>query len=402
MTDDFPIRWARLSVMAASALALVTACTEPLDYDLRGVGGGFSTSEAATQATTGPRPAPDNRGVISYPNYQVAVADRGDTIQSVAQRLGLEAPTLARFNGIEEDVPLRQGEIIALPVRVAEPSPQTGGISTGPIRPGGMDIGTVAGGAIDRSAPTSGGVRTAALAPAQPTVTPAPQTGEEPVRHKVERGETAYTIARLYQVPVKSLAEWNGLGSDFAIREGQYLLIPIAKQAAPATTTAAVVKPGEGSPTPTPPSAAKPLPPADATLTVAQTPSPEVDIGERTAASDVARMLFPVSGSIIREYAKGRNEGINIKADPGAPVKAADAGTIAAITKSADGIPIIVIRHEPELLTVYANVTDVAVDKGTKVTRGQQIAQLRDGNNAYVHFEVRQGFDAVDPMPYLQ
>lgn len=402
MTDEFPIRWARFSVMAASALTLLSACNEPLDYDLRGVGGGFSTSEAAAQVTTSARPQPDNRGVISYPNYQVAVAERGDTIQSVAQRLGLEAPTLARFNGIEEGAPLRQGEIIALPVRVAEPSPQTGAVSTGPIRPGGVDIGTVAGGAIERSAPTSGGVRTAALPPAQPTATAAPQTGDEPVRHKVERGETAYTIARLYRVPVKSLAEWNGLGSDFAIREGQYLLIPVAKQAAPSTTTAAVVKPGEGSPTPTPPSATKPLPPAEATLPPVQSPPPKVDIGERTAASDVARMLFPVNGSIVREYTKGRNEGINIKADPGSPVKAADAGTVAAITKSADGIPIIVVRHEPELLTVYANVTDVTVEKGAKVSRGQQIAQLRDGNNAYVHFEVRQGFDAVDPMPYLK
>ena len=75
---------------------------------------------------------------------------------------------------------------------------------------------------------------------------------------------------------------------------------------------------------------------------------------------------------------------------------------VAAITKSADGIPIIVIRHDPELLTVYANVTDVAVEKGATVAKGQQIAKLRSGNDAYVHFEVRKGFDSVDPMPYLR
>jgi murein DD-endopeptidase MepM/ murein hydrolase activator NlpD len=113
-------------------------------------------------------------------------------------------------------------------------------------------------------------------------------------------------------------------------------------------------------------------------------------------------MLFPVDGAIIREYSKGKNEGINIKAAAGTDVVAADAGTVAAITKSADGIPIIVIRHEPELLTVYANVIDVSVEKGARVQRGQGIAKLREGNEAYVHFEVRRGFDSVDPMPYLR
>ena len=96
------------------------------------------------------------------------------------------------------------------------------------------------------------------------------------------------------------------------------------------------------------------------------------------------------------------NEGINIKAAPGTPVKAADAGTVAAITKSEDGVPIIVVRHAGNLLTVYANVTDVQVQKGDTVRRGQGIAKLRGGDDAFVHFEVRQGFDSVDPTPLLQ
>lgn len=396
MTLEISRSRARLSLMTATALVVLTACNEPLDFDLRGGLGAFSTADAATGAVTAERPAPDDRGVISYPNYQVAVAERGDTIQSIATRLGVSTPELARFNGIQADVPLRQGEVIALPSRVAEPSPATGAIATGPIQSGNVDIGTLAGDAINR-APEAQGVQTAALPPAAASA-PAPQVGEEPTRHKVERGETAYTIARLYQVPVKSLAEWNGLGSDFAIREGQFLLIPVAKQAAPAE--AAVTRPGAGSPTPTPPSAVKPLP-EEKPQQAAAAPPP-VDVGEQTKTSSNARMVFPVTGSIIREYAKGKNEGINIKAAAGSPVKAADAGTVAAITKSADGIPIIVVRHDPELLTVYANVTNVSVKKGTKVTRGQSMAKLRDGNDAYVHFEVRKGFDSVDPMPYLQ
>ena len=111
---------------------------------------------------------------------------------------------------------------------------------------------------------------------------------------------------------------------------------------------------------------------------------------------------MPVEGRIIRDYAKGRNDGIDIAADPGAPVKAAADGTVAAITSDADQVPIIVIRHPDNILTVYANVDGISVKKDEKVERGDTIAKLRTGDDAYVHFEVREGFDSVDPTPYLQ
>lgn len=229
-------------MIATCGLLVLAACDEPLDFDLRGLGGGFTTAQAAQNATAD-RPAPDNRGVISYPNYQVAVARRGDTLQDVATRVGLPASELAKFNGVETDVPLRDGEIIALPRRVSEPSP-----STGAVQPSSVDVTTLAGNAIDNAAPTPVANST--------TSTSQPQTGQEPIRHRVERGETAFTIARLYQVPAKSLAEWNGLNADFAVREGQYLLIPVARTNAPernAPAPAATTAPGAGSPTPLPP-----------------------------------------------------------------------------------------------------------------------------------------------------
>lgn len=398
----------RLTFLAGgSALALAACGGQPLDFDLRGINGGFTTAQAAT-APLADRPRPDNRGVISYPNYQVAVARRGDTLADVAARVGVQPATLARYNGIDADVPLRKDEIIALPNRVSEPSPATGASSTGPIQP--VDINTLAGAAIDR-APETPGVQTAALEPVAPAPAPAAQSGREPVRHKVERGETAYTVARLYSVPVQALAEWNGLGADFAVREGQFLLIPVPQQnppqrtaAAPAAAVPETTLPGSGSPTPTPPSAATPLPDDETAkpLPAAEAPAePVADVGEPTKPTSSAKMVVPVQGSIVREYVKGKNEGINIQAAAGSPVKAADSGTVAAITKSAEGVPIVVVRHPDNLLTVYANVTGVSVKKGDNVSRGQQIAKLRDGSDAYVHFEVRQGFDSVDPAPFI-
>ena len=113
-------------------------------------------------------------------------------------------------------------------------------------------------------------------------------------------------------------------------------------------------------------------------------------------------MQIPVDGKIIRAFNKGKNDGIDIASKPGASVVAAADGKVAAITSDADQVPIIVVRHPDNLLTVYANVDDIKVKKGDTVSRGKAIAAVRDGDNAYLHFEVRNGFESVDPTPYLQ
>lgn len=396
-------------------LAVLAACEDGLDYDLRGTFGGNSTAAAAQAATTVTRPATDNRGLITYPTYQVAIANRGDKVSDVAARIGLPAEEVARFNGVQPGDRLREGEVLVLPRR----APDT--VFSAASTPGSVDIEALAGSAIENSpasSPNPGSVTTTELQPAPKpqVIQPAQvQDGPEPLRHKVKRGETAYTVSRLYQVPVKSLAEWNGLGSDFAIREGQYLLIPLkgtpapaaaapsaAPVAAAAPAASAITAPGEGSPTPVPPSASAPLPDEKvAPAAEAQTGLPTVDVPEPTRAS-AAAMSYPVSGKILRTYKKGKNEGIDIAADAGAPVKAAEGGTVAAITADANKVPIIVVRHDSKLLTVYANVDQITVNKGDKVKRGQKIAQVRDGSTPYLHFEVRDGFESVDPLPYLQ
>ncbi|MGB5068643.1 MAG: M23 family metallopeptidase, partial [Albidovulum sp.] len=51
---------------------------------------------------------------------------------------------------------------------------------------------------------------------------------------------------------------------------------------------------------------------------------------------------------------------------------------------------------------IYASIDNIKVAKGDKVQRGQAIATVRAADPSALHFEVRQGFDSVDPMPYLQ
>ncbi|MCB2115819.1 MAG: peptidoglycan DD-metalloendopeptidase family protein [Rhodobacteraceae bacterium] len=381
--------------LGASLLAL--AACEPgggLDLDLRHLGSsGLDTSAAAAQATQA-RPSPDARGIISYPGYQVAVARRGDTVDSVAARIGMTTAELAGYNAIAPGALLREGEVVALPRRVPEGGTM---IASAPAGGGSIDVATIASGAIDRA---SGGTTTA---PAPQSVTTTSIGNTEPVRHKVQRGETAYSVARIYNVNVKALADWNGLGPDLSVREGQTLLIPVTVASAPSGVTA-VTAPGVGSPTPTPPSAARPLP-AEKTQPAAEPVAKPAapDLGaQKTAASGTSKLAMPVAGKIIRGYQKKKNEGIDIAASAGTAVAAAADGTVATITKDTKGIPIVVVRHEGNLLTVYYNIDGLAVQKGDKVKRGQTIAKVRASDPAFLHFEVRQGFDSVDPVPFLQ
>jgi hypothetical protein len=67
------------------------------DFDFRG--NSFDTSDAALQATQS-RPKANELGIINYPTYQVAIARRGDTIETMAKRLGQDESDLARYNGL--------------------------------------------------------------------------------------------------------------------------------------------------------------------------------------------------------------------------------------------------------------------------------------------------------------
>lgn len=384
------------ALTAVVILAALAGCGgRGLDLDFRGIGGGFTTADAAREARTAPRPSPDQRGVISYPTYDVAVAPGGETVAQMATRLGFGPNELARYNGLPPETPLKAGEIVALPARVA------GGVAApgaptpnGTIAPsaGGIDVTSLAGTALDRVGPSA----------TPGTALPA---GAEPVRHQVQRGETAYTIARAYNVSVRALADWNGLDSALTVREGQYLLIPVVLEeqqtaSAEPAPLAVVEAPGTGSVTPLPPSAGAPLPDEPASAAPAAPPASPDLAEDRTPASG-ARMAMPVNGKVVRAFQKGTADGIDISASAGTPVTAAADGTVAAITRDTDQVPILVVRHSGNLLTVYAGIDGITVAKGDKVSRGQTIAKVRAADPAFLHFQVREGTMSVDPMEYL-
>ncbi len=392
--------FSRTILLCSTAAIALSACGD-FDLDMRRADNGFSTSEAARQATAA-RPRADARGVITYPDYQVVVARRDDTVATVAQRIGMSESELARFNALTPETTLRAGEVLALPRKLeAEDGRDSAAI----------EISTLADSAISRAE----GTRPPAPQPSRDTQPAA----EQPRQHRVERGETAFQIARLYNVAPRALAEWNGLDPEMRVREGQVLMIPVARQPAPERAaqerTAApeperepeTTRPGAGSPTPTPPSASAPLPPpeppaeeAEAAAQEARPDSP--GLAEERSDAAARGFVMPVDGRIIRAYQQGRNEGIGIAASAGTAVSAAAAGRVAAITEDTNNVPVVVIQHDNGLLSVYAQLEDLTISRGDRVSQGQRIGRVRAGDPSFLHFEIRDGMNSVDPMRHLQ
>ena len=355
-----------------------------LDFDLRG--NEYDTSDAVRKAMK-TRPLPDSRGIISYATYEVAVARKGDTIKSIADRLGLKSQNIAAYNGMSSLEKLNDGQLISLPNRTDKRKFQ---LKNSTSNRNEVNVTELASTAIETATSKKKVIKKSTS-----------EQENEPIRHKVSRGETAFTISRLYNVSIRSLADWNGLDSNYTIREGQYLLIPLPRDKI--VTEVATVKPGKNSKTPSPPSSAEALPEPIPTenLEITSGISKSSTRPENIEPSNTGQFSYPVNGKIIRDYVKNKTDGIDISAPEGTPIVAAEKGIVAAITSDTQEVPIIVLKHEGNLLTVYAGIGDISVKEKEKVLKSQLIGKIRPGNPSFLHFEVRRGFESIDPMEFL-
>ena len=355
-----------------------------LDFDLRG--NEYDTSDAVRKAMK-TRPLPDSRGIISYSTYEVAVARKGDTIKSIADRLGLKSQNIAAYNGMSSLEKLNDGQLISLPNRTDKRKFQ---LKNSTSNRNEVNVTELASTAIETATSKKKVIKKSTS-----------EQENEPIRHKVSRGETAFTISRLYNVSIRSLADWNGLDSNYTIREGQYLLIPLPRDKI--VTEVATVKPGKNSKTPSPPSSAEALPETipKENLETTSGKSKSSTRPENIEPSNTGQFSYPVNGKIIRDYVKNKTDGIDISAPEGTPIVAAEKGIVAAITSDTQEVPIIVLKHEGNLLTVYAGIGDISVKEKEKVLKSQLIGKIRPGNPSFLHFEVRRGFESIDPMEFL-
>ena len=107
---------------------------------------------------------------------------------------------------------------------------------------------------------------------------------------------------------------------------------------------------------------------------------------------------WPAKGKVVAGFAEPRQKGIDIEGRTGDAVIAAAAGRVTYVGSGIPGLgKLIVLRHDQGYITVYAHNKDILVKEQQSVTRGQKIAELGEK----LHFQIRKGAAAVDPLLYL-
>ena len=192
--------------------------------------------------------------------------------------------------------------------------------------------------------------------------------------HVVKKGETLALIGRTYGVDYRDIARRNGIKKPYTIYVGQRLIIrdkPVTQQGS-----------GKGKGT--------------HALTATAT-------GGKTL-----KLIWPVQGTLTSRFGlrKGRmHDGIDIAAKVGTPIYAAAAGKVVYADNKLTGYGnLIIIRHNHNMFTAYAHNQSNFVSSGDTVRQGQHIANVGQTGRAtgpHVHFELRRGETAINPIPYL-
>ena len=206
--------------------------------------------------------------------------------------------------------------------------------------------------------------------------------------YTVKKGDTLYSIALEHGHDYRDLAMWNSLEDPTKLRVGQVLrMTPPTEQAAPAVVVGAGRAGGRVESRPLDPGQQKPAPQV-------QKPSEE----PRLLESEPMRFAWPVKGKIVAAFAEPRQKGIDIAGRTGDAVSAAAPGRVTYVGSGIPGLgKLVVIKHDQGYITVYANNKDILVKEQQNVTRGQKIAELGEK----LHFQIRKGAVAVDPLLYL-
>jgi len=143
--------------------------------------------------------------------------------------------------------------------------------------------------------------------------------------------------------------------------------------------------------------------PTTTTMAVGTKPKP------RTASTGT--YSWPIYGR-ISSYFGGRyifgsysyHSGIDISCSYGAPILAADGGTVTFSGWKGTYGKLVIITHDNGTKTYYAHNSSLLVSAGDKVYKGQQIAKAGStgrSTGTHCHFEVRVNGTAVNPLSYL-
>ncbi|MDO8729855.1 MAG: M23 family metallopeptidase [Candidatus Omnitrophota bacterium] len=201
--------------------------------------------------------------------------------------------------------------------------------------------------------------------------------------HRVQRGETLWSVARRYGVSVDALVRENRISDITQVKVGQRLMIPSGRNL-----------PG--------PSRRGAEPPA-------RQPPVAISAGEPFRSGPSEEFAWPVQGKVIAIFGtrwRGRvNKGIDVQARAGTEVRATRSGKVSFVHEGLPGFgKTIILEHAEGFASVYAYVGEILVRQDEWVNQRQVIARVGETGRTQVpalHFEIRRNQKAQNPLHYL-
>ncbi len=222
--------------------------------------------------------------------------------------------------------------------------------------------------------------------------------------HTVRKGETLHGIARDHGVEPGALAKENRIRPPYRVAAGTQLTLPAPVQ------RPRVARDPSPSPAVAPRRTARPGVEEAAPREVARPAvRPETRQASVAPASD-AGFLWPSEGPVISRFGPKpngmHNDGINIALPVGSAIRASQNGVVAYAGNEIRGYgDLVLLRHDGGWMTAYAHNSELLVEKGEAVKRGQVIS--RSGASGRVsrpqaHFEIRRNGKPRDPLDLFE
>ncbi|MBU6189496.1 MAG: peptidoglycan DD-metalloendopeptidase family protein, partial [Betaproteobacteria bacterium] len=239
-------------------------------------------------------------------------------------------------------------------------------------------------GAPGAASPSSGQTGAASRAPAA-QASPVKVTPLEPVRPAGALDPAGDTVPSLVRSDASGAAQRADAPATATTR-------PSVAGGAPATPASSAAS--TSSATTSPPAASA----------AAAVPGPLASAAPSAGSTEPQRFTWPASGRLLEGFSEPRNMGIAIEGQPGDPVYAVAEGKVIFSGVGPRGYGnLIIVKHENDLLSVYAHNRSLVVREGDQVTRGQKIAEIgdSDADRPKLRFEIRREGRPVDPSKYL-
>ena len=262
--------------------------------------------------------------------------------------------------------------------------------------------------------------------------------------HTVQRGDTAFGIAKRYGISLDALARLNSLDGNFTLSVGQVLQISTAPDQSADVETKDAPLPGQqpqaetqsggvlvtaGAQVAAPTvvestTQAQQDEPSSVETTTIQLARRRLSEPEVPSASDEVlllpsnpsaeeagrRFIWPVRGRLLSGFGPQDgglvNDGINIAVRTGEDVRAAASGKVIFASDRFNALGnLILIEHRDSWVTAYAHNDQMLVQRGDRVQQGQVIALAGSSgtvDRSQLHFEIRQDGTPVNPLNFLQ